>query len=523
MLLQNYVNTKRTSNIKLKANLDDGGVMELMKRKIQKKKEKLKPNILNFSNPFNQKFPTYKIQLETSTNNNSKIVLKILENNEFNNHKRSISNNNNNQNDSEECNTTRKDIKPKVKSSGLENAFQKYYDVYEKKDTTGSSGKIAQSEITLDKNKVIASNYLTHKNFANFKISSNIKKEESVIKPKGESKTTINTKPSTRKNSIEKNTLPNNHKNLFLLNSSKQGTLKVSGNTSINNTLLAGKISHIVLNEEPLSASKKKTINSHHSKVNSDVPLNILNSKYLSSTKNFVNAGNYIINSTSKEKTQKMVSNKISTANLKDNTSIERKDLKGNKKLGPVSITSVTSKNHSKANSKSASRIEEIYISDNKHISSNSNLLASSKYIVKKDSSLSKKAIPVTTTSSPTHSNLLTKELIGVVKKDDSKKPKEKISLKICLDMNNLKKLELVNTEKCSKNDNSFDDIFNNSNNESMISTMRESNYYKKEAEKVISYIKKCKYLLIILDFSQNLEYPSTNPKFYKYGRVNSF
>jgi hypothetical protein len=38
-----------------------------MKSKLMKKKEKLKSNILNFSNPFNSKIQ--KIQLETSVNN----------------------------------------------------------------------------------------------------------------------------------------------------------------------------------------------------------------------------------------------------------------------------------------------------------------------------------------------------------------------------------------------------------------------------------------------------------------------
>jgi hypothetical protein len=70
LLLQNYINSKQSNS---KIRVEEGNAMELMKRKIQKKKDKLKTNILNFSNPFNQKFPSYKI-LETSTGQNQPVM-----------------------------------------------------------------------------------------------------------------------------------------------------------------------------------------------------------------------------------------------------------------------------------------------------------------------------------------------------------------------------------------------------------------------------------------------------------------
>jgi hypothetical protein len=72
LLLQNYINSKQSNN---KYKVEEGNVMELMKRKIQKKKDKLKTNILNFSNPFNQKFPSYKL-LETSIAINQPVASK---------------------------------------------------------------------------------------------------------------------------------------------------------------------------------------------------------------------------------------------------------------------------------------------------------------------------------------------------------------------------------------------------------------------------------------------------------------
>lgn len=55
-------------NNKLREILEESSALDLMKSKLMKKKEKLKANILNFSNPFNSKMQ--KIQLETSVNNN---------------------------------------------------------------------------------------------------------------------------------------------------------------------------------------------------------------------------------------------------------------------------------------------------------------------------------------------------------------------------------------------------------------------------------------------------------------------
>jgi hypothetical protein len=407
-------------------------------------------------------------------------------------HKRSISNH-------EDDDVGKKDSKAEkanIKSPRVEAVFQKYYEVFDKKgslststDWKKSNGKVVTTEILLDK-KVQSTNYLTQKNFGTFKINSNIKRVDS-IRPKGESKTTINTKPSSRKNSLEKNAQGSAGKNLFLLNG-KQNSLKMTNHSSTNSTILAGgKVSQINLGEENShhptdNSQQKKTLSGHHSKMNSEIPsLNMIINKYnfTSGTKNLINTANFILNGKNPNATTKL------TGKKKDEDSIEKSKFKS-VKSGPVSIplTSLTSKNHSKNNSKSASRIEEVYL-ESKNLHSN-NPISSAKYTVK---TLSKKVIPVTTTSSPTHSNLLTKELIGHAKKDDPKN-KEKISLKIYLDINNLKKVERP-TDKDSKFDQSFEDFFNNSN-ESIISTMRESNYYKKEADRVINYLKKCKAII---------------------------
>lgn len=51
-----------------------------------------------------------------------------------------------------------------------------------------------------------------------------------------------------------------------------------------------------------------------------------------------------------------------------------------------------------------------------------------------------------------------------------------------------------------------------NTSNTSIISTVRESNYYKGQAENLINYIKSY--------YQKSNNYPETTNKFYKYGKV---
>jgi hypothetical protein len=111
--------------------------------------------------------------------------------------------------------------------------------------------------------------------------------------------------------------------------------------------------------------------------------------------------------------------------------------------------------------------------------------------------------------------------------KDEVNKTKPVVSLKLNLYHSNLKSKEISLKGKDKKlfDPNRLDSSIENLDNSttSIKSTLRESKYYKKEAEKISSYVKQCKYFIIILDYLKYGEYPVTSMKFYKYGRVNTF
>jgi hypothetical protein len=101
MLIQNYVNVNinqlnqihpiqgskntipQNNNSKLKEILEEenGGIDNLMRKKILKKKEKIKTNILNYTNPYNSKHAnnlSHKLHLETSAHNNPSYLSKNI-------------------------------------------------------------------------------------------------------------------------------------------------------------------------------------------------------------------------------------------------------------------------------------------------------------------------------------------------------------------------------------------------------------------------------------------------------------
>jgi hypothetical protein len=337
-------------------------------------------------------------------------------------HKRSISTY-----EEDELGTHRKE-EGKVISPRMESVFQKYYEIFDKKKTLTSSSEWKKGIASKYLNNKILKNEKTNKliNSTNSSLNYTSQKivKPSSVKVKGDSKTALNTKPSSRKNSIEK-TLYSNTKNLFLINSKPSVKTTNNSNNNSSSTLLSNKYlqNHLAIEEHNVNIiidSKK-----NHSKVNSELPLssiNLLEKKIL-----FKQSNDY------------------------------------KRKTGPISIpvTSKASKNNSKNHSKSISKIEEI---------PDKNINQQSKY-----SKIGKK----TTTTSPTNT---TKEIISL-KKDDKKVP-----LKLYLDINNIKK------DKTRKD--SFEGMLEASN-DSILSTIRESHFYRKEAEKIASYIKQCKCILI--------------------------
>jgi len=92
-------------------------------------------------------------------------------------------------------------------------------------------------------------------------------------------------------------------------------------------------------------------------------------------------------------------------------------------------------------------------------------------------------------------SNVISNSNLDLVKIDESKH-KPMINLKLNLNsLNPNKGIKYITKEKAlnqnEKANNSFDNVLNTSNC-SIRSTIRESNYYKKESDKLSMYIKKC-------------------------------
>ena len=129
-----------------------------------------------------------------------------------------------------------------------------------------------------------------------------------------------------------------------------------------------------------------------------------------------------------------------------------------------------------------------------------------------KSNSLTKKYIPITTSHSPTH--ILTKDLLGnFYKKDHDASSNTAIKFSTPAtpveyankDKIVVKNLELGNI--LNKNDSKITGLSKtahddkkislegmlNISNDSIKSTMRESNYYRRESEKIAEYIKQCK------------------------------
>jgi hypothetical protein len=293
---------------------------------------------------------------------------------------------------------------------------------------------------------------------------------------------------------------------------------------------------------------KKNSINvnkqSYHNKMLSEIPvlssvnMNLLNQNH-NLNNNIINQKNPLVSSsvlTTNFTKNFLQSNNAKYQNIKYNKNainssisvkkreedIFEKTLK--KKMGPITmpVTSKQTKNNSKNTSKSMSRIEEpnepqyVNYVQSKHQSSNNGIyintnMSSINAKHSKSNSLTKKYIPITTSHSPTH--LLTKDLLGnFQRKEDvlhtSSKPsnpstpieknKEKIVVKSLelgsiINKHDSKYASLTKTpheEKKAKLEGML-----NMSNDSIKSTVRESNYYRRESEKIAEYIKQCKHI----------------------------
>jgi hypothetical protein len=159
------------------------------------------------------------------------------------------------------------------------------------------------------------------------------------------------------------------------------------------------------------------------------------------------------------------------------------------KKSVPVSVsmTNHVSKNNSKNNSKSSSRVDEKTENLRKRI-----IETEIKKIGIGIGIVDKTKKHFTSTNSPSNQPLRFNKDIGIKK----------------IVSNSLKKYA---DKSIPKHEDISDNILNESTN-SFHSSIREANYYKREAEKVIDYIKRY--------YNANNDYPPASLKLYKIGRV---
>jgi len=247
---------------------------------------------------------------------------------------------------------------------------------------------------------------------------------------------------------------------------------------------------------------------------------------------NSANSNNKIINNNK--------NNNYETLNNKVNLNINNLDHLQLKKMSQFSvpISNITSKKNSQNNSKSISRLDDF---DNKIMNNNKNINLNNENLINninnsnqkeeidadrkakfinpnKTNSLMSKFLPITTSNSP--KQLTNKELLKNINnrkdneegksinittsykiRDNSKNNNEfknNSNHKFFLDLNKLKenKNDKDNpgaTASFDYEDESRSKILLETSNESIRSTLRESIYYRKEAERLSNYIKNCK------------------------------
>jgi hypothetical protein len=155
-----------------------------------------------------------------------------------------------------------------------------------------------------------------------------------------------------------------------------------------------------------------------------------------------------------------------------------------------VSITNHVSKNNSKNNSKSSSRVDE-----KTEILRKKLIDTEVKKIGLGISPLDKTKKHFTSTNSPSNQQIRFNKELGIKK----------------ILSNNIKKNVEKNEKPKPKQEEIIDNVLDESTN-SVHSSIREAHYFKREAEKVIDYIRKY--------HNANNEYPPASIKLYKIGRV---
>jgi hypothetical protein len=472
---------------------DNQEIDSLIKNKIMKKKEKIKSNLMNFSNPGNLVGGSayYKLHLETSQAYQPSLFKPAEEKKNIINppsHKRSSS-----------TLDEETPIKKNLVSPRLEKLISKYGDFFEKKDNKFDSAS------NLTKSKLFSTNIgantsngtnsygiknttsIANKDTESYRESVVLNLKSTALKNNSNnyktiaSKTSAGTKANSRKNSLEK---------IVFKNAINIKDLKNSTNSSTNNSvsnLLSGKL--VERNEVLVTNTETNKHKIAHNKMLSDIP--VLSTINLN-----------LLNNLKKEKSIKSVSD------LKASISSTRKiEVSTNSKKKQIPLPD-SLKN-------SLGRLEDFASIPHKDPSVGSAMSI-------------KKYTPITTSHSPSH--IFTKDIMANFKEKKNStpiSPKSKfmkkeinmknldlgvINMKMNMNMNmnsQLNKIALSNhggseTFKGSipmTFENRMDRILDNST-DSIRSTMREHDFFRKESERIVQYIRQCKncFLLRLLE-----------------------
>jgi hypothetical protein len=323
---------------------------------------------------------------------------------------------------------------------------------------------------------------------------------------------------------VSKKNTPKTNKLLM----SKEKISEISNyNSKFNNDLLSKKISNIKLYENFQSnLNKSKASNFNDSQSHFDN-----------------NQSVYIADLKKKNPTPINPTNQISNTNLNDNSSLNNPN--SNVKTKPNSKSNSRLEEKSDTSRKSFLNLD-LKVPNSNFINNNNNTVKGSHKKMNSNNgsvnnSLLKQNINLnfppqknvkSSTNSPKHfslnfnkemieNKLITKNVNDTGKSskvEEVKSSKLNLNLKLNLNSvhNSTNKLDkgssffiILGLDKTGNH--SFDHILNSSTC-SGLSTIRESNYYKKEAEKLTKYVKHY--------FNKMGDYPPTNIKFYKYGRV---
>ena len=472
----------------------EDNALEYIKRKFMKKKNS---NYLNYTNPINYPKKVYSNKYEiikTHIQNSNSISLNNNKNKNSHNKKIIIENTIEDKNKTLNYSVNKNIISPRENSKGKNN-IKSFNLKNNSKHRLGSGVEKKVSMKIFDKlmkNKKDNLNITQHKKISQTTLNSR----------KNSNEKRMNKLVNKKKNNCNKINYYNNNHLIPIkekkFNSNNKSLIQQSENSSIGNSININNITSYQINNNINSSNPFNNVNQNDNKKifnqKSFFPFTAPITKQNSKTNSKQKKG-------SREKIKKAKIEKINLINLKKNYT------NANSPCHYINTINNTNNNNTKDNSiihnyifPKNQKLKDFLF--RKNFNSNINKLLND---FKNDISINK------------------------IKSEKQKlkiKKENNTSLNININYNNLKtnpnenfhKINQLSLSKKSKSkegkikrNKSKNSILNNSNS-SLLSTMKDSNYYMKESEELSKYIKEY--------YNKNKEYPKTDLSFYKFGRI---